>query len=196
MPPRRPAVSNVQYSVSYHANGANGGTAPSTQTKEKGVSLVLAMNAGDPLLYKTGHTFAGWNTAADGSGTSYAECATYTHDAPLTLYAHWAANPTTYTVTFNKNGATSGLGPAALNKIQGVALTLPSNITLARSGYTFAGWNTAAKGNGTNYAVGDSYSTNAAVTLYAIISGRRARRSRGCTPSISGGGWNSSLTTI
>ena len=186
MPPRRPAVSNVQYSVSYHANGANGGTAPSTQTKEKGVSLVLAMNAGDPLLYKTGHTFAGWNTAADGSGTSYAECATYTHDAPLTLYAHWAANPTTYTVTFNKNGATSGLGPAALNKIQGVALTLPSNITLARSGYTFAGWNTAAKGNGTNYAVGDSYSTNAAVTLYAIISGRRARRSRGCTPSISG----------
>lgn len=173
MPPRRPAVSNVQYSVSYHANGANGGTAPSTQTKEKGVSLVLAMNAGDPLLYKTGHTFAGWNTAADGSGTSYAECATYTHDAPLTLYAHWAANPTTYTVTFNKNGATSGLGPAALNNIQGVALTLPSNITLARSGYT-------------NYAVGDSYSTNAAVTLHAIISGRRARRSRGCTPSISG----------
>jgi uncharacterized repeat protein (TIGR02543 family) len=110
MPPRRPAVFNVQYSVSYHANGANGGTAPSTQTKEKGVSLVLAMNAGDPLLYKTGHTFAGWNTAADGSGTSYAECATYTHNAPLTLYAHWAANPTTYTVTLSKNGTTGTQG--------------------------------------------------------------------------------------
>ena len=158
---------NVQNSVSYNANGANGGTAPSTQTKEKGVSLVLAMNAGDPLLYKTGYTFAGWNTAADGSGTSYAECATYTHDAPLTLYARWAQIPTTYTVTFNKNGATSGLGPAAMNKIQGVALTLPSNITLARTGYTFAGWNTAADGNGTDYAVGAGYTTDAAITLYA-----------------------------
>jgi hypothetical protein len=158
---------NVQYSVSYNANGASGGTAPATQQKEKGVSLVLAMNAGDPLLYKTGHTFAGWNTAADGSGTSYAECATYTNDAALTLHARWAANPTTYTVSFNKNGATSGFGPAALNKIQGVGLTLPSSITLAKTGYTFSGWNTAAAGNGTDYAVGASYTTDSAITLYA-----------------------------
>jgi uncharacterized repeat protein (TIGR02543 family) len=158
---------NVQYSVSYNANGASGGTAPATQQKEKGVSLVLAMNAGDPLLYRTGYTFAGWNTAADGNGTSYAECATYTNDAPLTLYARWAANPTTYTVTFNKNGATSGLGPAALNKSQGVGLTLPSSIALAKTGYTFSGWNTAAAGNGTDYAVGASYTTDSAITLYA-----------------------------
>ncbi|MFM8551977.1 MAG: InlB B-repeat-containing protein, partial [Nitrospiraceae bacterium] len=158
---------NVQYSVSYNANGANGGPAPATQQKEKGVSLVLAMNGGDPLLYKTGYTFAGWNTAANGSGTSYAECATYTHDAALTLYARWAANPTTYTVTFNKNGATSGLGPAALNKVQSVALTLPSNISLAKTGQAFAGWNTAANGTGTNYTAGASYNVNAAVTLYA-----------------------------
>jgi uncharacterized repeat protein (TIGR02543 family) len=158
---------NVQYNVSYNANGASGGTAPATQEKEKGVSLVLAMNAGDPLLYKTGYTFAGWNTAADGNGTSYAECATYTNDAALTLYARWAANPTTYTVTFNKNGATSGLGPAALNKSQGVGLTLPSSITLAKTGYTFSGWNTAAAGNGTDYAVGASYTTDSAITLYA-----------------------------
>ncbi len=158
---------NVQYSVSYNANGASGGTAPATQQKEKGVSLVLAMNAGDPLLYRTGYTFAGWNTAADGSGTSYAECATYTNDAALTLHARWAANPTTYTVSFNKNGATSGFGPAALNKIQGVGLTLPSSITLAKTGYTFSGWNTAAAGNGTDYAVGASYTTDSAITLYA-----------------------------
>jgi uncharacterized repeat protein (TIGR02543 family) len=49
-----------------------------------------------------------------------------------------------------------------------VTLTLATNSgTLARTGYTFAGWNTASIGNGTDYATGASYTTNAAVTLYA-----------------------------
>ena len=34
--------------------------------------------------------------------------------------------------------------------------------------YTFNTWNTASNGTGTNYAAGATYSTNAAVTLYAI----------------------------
>jgi uncharacterized repeat protein (TIGR02543 family) len=44
---------------------------------------------------------------------------------------------------------------------------LPSIITLAKTGYTFSGWNTAAAGNGTDYAVGASYTTDSAITLYA-----------------------------
>lgn len=36
-------------------------------------------------------TFAGWNTAADGSGTSYADGAIYSFTADTTLYAQWTA---------------------------------------------------------------------------------------------------------
>ena len=38
---------------------------------------------------RTGYTFTGWNTAANGSGTSYAAGASYKAAANLTLYAQW-----------------------------------------------------------------------------------------------------------
>jgi uncharacterized repeat protein (TIGR02543 family) len=41
-------------------------------------------------LVKTGFTFSGWNTAADGSGTNYAAGATYNGSSgSLILYAKW-----------------------------------------------------------------------------------------------------------
>jgi len=70
----------------------------------------------------------------------------------------------TYTVTYSAN---SGSGaPAAQTKTHDVSLTL-SSVQPTRTGYTFAGWNTAAGGGGTAYAVGASYTANASVTLYA-----------------------------
>ena len=38
---------------------------------------------------RTSYTFSGWNTAADGSGTGYADSASYTASADVTLYAQW-----------------------------------------------------------------------------------------------------------
>ncbi len=78
----------ASYTVTYSANGADSGTAPASQNKTEGVNLTLASNTGS--LGKTGFEFAGWNTAADGSGTDYAEGATYTTDAALSLYAKWS----------------------------------------------------------------------------------------------------------
>ena len=78
------------YTVSYDANNATSGTPPAPQTKTQGEPLTLATNSGN--LVRTGDTFDGWNTAADGSGTDYAEGATYTADADVTLYANWTPN--------------------------------------------------------------------------------------------------------
>ncbi len=73
-----------------------------------------------------------------------------------------------YGVTYNANSATSGTAPAAQAKIKGLDLTLQTNSgSLARTGYTFSGWNTSATGLGTHYDAGGTYSANAAVTLYA-----------------------------
>ena len=153
------------YAVTYNANSATGGTAPASQTKTQGTNLTLAANSGS--LVRTGYTFAGWNTAANGNGTSYAVGASYTTDAALALFTKWTALPT-YSVTYNSNSATGGTAPATQTKTQGTNLTLATNSgTLVRSGCTFAGWNTQADGKGINYAVGASYTTDAALVLYA-----------------------------
>ncbi|MGA1363042.1 MAG: LamG-like jellyroll fold domain-containing protein [Ilumatobacteraceae bacterium] len=79
--------------------------------------------------------------------------------------------PVTYTITYDANGATSGTVPANGSFTSGgAASAVAANTgTLARTGYTFGGWNTSADGSGTAYAAGASnYSTNADVTLYAV----------------------------
>jgi Listeria-Bacteroides repeat domain (List_Bact_rpt) len=153
----------IPYNVTYDANGATGGTVPAVQIKAHGFDLTLASNSGS--LVKTGLTFAGWNTAANGSGTTYAAGANYSANAAVTLYAQWAIP---YNVTYDANGATGGTVPAAQIKAHGVDLTLASNSgSLVKTGLVFAGWNTTADGSGTNYAAGATYTANAALTLYA-----------------------------
>ena len=118
------------YVVSYNANGATSGTAPDSQTKTSDVALTLASNSGS--LAKTGYVFDGWNTAADGSGTSYAAGGTYTANASLTLYAKWTpdpfsvaggvnATPVGVTTAVNSDAAHSGDGLNSL-KLGGIGL--------------------------------------------------------------------------
>jgi len=73
-----------------------------------------------------------------------------------------------YAVNYLANGATSGTAPAMQHKTPGVAITLAGNTgSLAKTGYTWNGWNTTAAGNGTDYAGGATYTIDSALTLYA-----------------------------
>jgi uncharacterized repeat protein (TIGR02543 family) len=56
-----------KYTVKYNANGGTGTTASSTHTY--GTAKALTANG----FSKTGYNFIGWNTAANGSGTSYSD---------------------------------------------------------------------------------------------------------------------------
>jgi len=82
------------YTVSYNANGATSGTVPASHTKTHDVTLTLQSNSGN--LAKTGHTFVGWNNAADGSGTDYTVGGNYIANAAVTLYAKWVAAATSW----------------------------------------------------------------------------------------------------
>jgi uncharacterized repeat protein (TIGR02543 family) len=144
------------YTVSYNANGGSG--APANQTKTYGVTLTLS----NTKPTRTGYTFSAWNTAQNGSGTSYAPGGSYTANAAVTLYAQWQIN--TYTVSYNANGGSGA--PSSQTKTYGVSLTL-SAVVPTRAGHTFLSWNTKADGSGTSYAAGGSYTANAAATLYA-----------------------------
>jgi uncharacterized repeat protein (TIGR02543 family) len=148
------------YVVTFDTNGGNGG-ATAAQTLVYNAPTALTTNG----FTKTGYTFTGWNTAANGSGTPYANGASYTIGAgAVTLYAQWSIN--SYIVTFDTNGGDGG-ATAAQTLVYNAPTALTSN-GFTRTGYTFTGWNTAANGSGVAYANGASYTIGAAaVTLYA-----------------------------
>lgn len=153
--------------VTYNGNGSTGGTVPLDSIGyPQGTMVTVRGNTGN--LIRSGYNFAGWNTAANGSGTTYASGNTFAIGAvDVTLYAIWTTAPT-YTVSYNGNSQSSGTAPNNQIKTQGVNITLATNSgNLARTGYTFAGWNTSPNGTGTSYAVSANYSTDGTVTLYA-----------------------------
>lgn len=143
------------YTVSYNANGGSG--APSSQSKKWGATLTLS--SATPT--RTGYTFAGWNTKADGTGTNYAKGGSFTANANTTLYAKWTLN--SWTVSYNANGGSGSV--SSQTKYYGQALTLASS-GFTKTYYTLDGWATSASG-GIAYALGASYTGNGALALYA-----------------------------
>lgn len=82
------SVSAVVYSVTYNDNGATSGSAPTDATAyNNGATVTVLGNTGS--LTKTGYIFGGWNTEADGTGTSYVAGNTFSISASTTLYARW-----------------------------------------------------------------------------------------------------------
>lgn len=153
------------YTITYVGNDSTGGSAPSP-TIGSG-SVILATNSGS--LAKTGTTFSGWNTKADGSGIPYGVGSNYNLVADITLYAVWIPVINIYTIIYSGNGYTGGSAPSPT--IGSGSVTLATNSgSLTKSGYTFGGWNTSAGGTGTPYAVGSNYTLLADITLYAVWS--------------------------
>jgi 6-phosphogluconolactonase len=77
--------------VTYEGNGNTGGIAPfDAQTYQPGATVAVLGNTGN--MVKTGYTFAGWNTLADGSGTTYLPAQTLQlGTVGVVLYAQWTA---------------------------------------------------------------------------------------------------------
>lgn len=67
--------------VTFNPNGGQGTMRP----QESSAPAALTRNT----FTRRGSAFAGWNTNADGTGTAYANRATYSFAADTTLYAQW-----------------------------------------------------------------------------------------------------------
>ena len=70
--------------ITFDANGGSG-SVPTAISTYVGVANTIPPNS----LTRTGYTFNGWNTASDGSGTTYATGSTITPTGDVTLYAQW-----------------------------------------------------------------------------------------------------------
>jgi uncharacterized repeat protein (TIGR02543 family) len=142
------------YTVSYNGNGSTGGSVPSTGTLTTGITFNTSTNTG--TLVKTGYTFTGWNTQANGLGTDYAAGGVVTTTANLTLFAKWTIiSPT---ITFSQGVATTtpSVFPSNTSAQYGSVFTLPvtdTSTVISSVTQIFTGWN-----DGTNtYAAGDTY---------------------------------------
>jgi uncharacterized repeat protein (TIGR02543 family) len=148
-------VSNLTVTVFFTPNGGKG-------------TMVVELDSTPTALTtnrftRAGYTFTNWNTAANGSGVSYVNGATYPFNTSVTLYAQWrAGKAATHSVTFNANGGTESMAAEHDN-----TPTALSNSLFTRAGYTFTSWNTNANGSGASYTNGATYSFKASVTLYA-----------------------------
>jgi uncharacterized repeat protein (TIGR02543 family) len=69
------------HTVTFRANGGTGTLANSSRN----AASALPANT----FVRTGYVFKGWNTNAKGTGTAYANKASYSFSADMTLYAQW-----------------------------------------------------------------------------------------------------------
>ena len=148
-----------KYTVSFNPNGGSVDTASKEVTYDSIYGTL-------PTPTRTGYTFTGWFTEAEG-GSQVTDSTTVKITDAQTLYAHWSEN--TYNISFDKNG-----GTGSMSSITGVkyteSKTLPAN-SFTRTGYEFDGWATTAGGS---VVYGDKASVskltavnNGTVTLYA-----------------------------
>ncbi len=150
-----------EWTVSYNANGGSG------DIYTDYVQYKSAYTTRANWFKRTGHTFTGWNEAANGSGTSWTNYInkpwTWTYTKSITLFAQWKIN--TYTVSYNANGGSGA--PGSQTKTFGQALTL-SGTKPTRPNYTFKGWSPNKSAVSAEYTAGGSYYTDSSVTLYAV----------------------------
>ncbi|MDR2267646.1 MAG: InlB B-repeat-containing protein, partial [Christensenellaceae bacterium] len=115
------------YKLIYNANGG--------QIDKNSKSVTYASAIGElSNPSRLGYSFAGWNSAEDGSGSIYSSNTTYMVASDITIYATWNIN--TYTLKYVLNGGSS-VGNTLTYTIITPTLTL-SNTT--KTGYAFAGW--------------------------------------------------------
>lgn len=145
--------SKAQYSVTYNAN-ATGATGSVTDTEKyaKGAEATVMSNS-----FKNGDmVFLSWNTRADGKGETYYPNGTIKVTGNMDLYARWGDKASTVSVTYHSNFGTD-VAQSAAAVANNSKITVADYTTLglpARTGYTFAGWTTAADGTGRTFAAG------------------------------------------
>ena len=160
----------------FEGNTLSGTGTMSDQTIYEGVATPLTTNG---FTAPSGYYFIGWNTAQDGSGTSYTDGQSVTDltaaGNTITLYAQWNDCPNENICYFpNVTNPTDIEGEMGHQPILGtdtsIDLWAPN---YKRSGYGFIAWNTKKDGTGTNYGPNQTLEltagqyTNNRLKLYA-----------------------------
>ena len=171
-------TSDITGTVTYYAGGGGGS----------------GHNSGSYAVFAgTGGQGGGGNGAAFGNGTVVSTCSGVTVTAAQGTdglggggggaSAPWSNSCNSYggrggsgvvyvrygttTLTISANNGTGYTGATSFTGSTYSYITLPAQSNVNRSGYTFAGWNTSANGNGTSYPASSLFQLLGTQTLYA-----------------------------
>ena len=96
-----------------------------------------------------------------------AQTSTEAHAVAAASAAPAAAQAGSYAITYDANGASAGVAPESVSVAAGSKTAVAAAGSLVNAGFEFRGWNTAADGSGTFYAVGQVFVPSSDVVLYA-----------------------------
>ena len=125
--------------VIFDKNGGDTEASPSVMVQDKVAGVVNHFPLPTVEPTRSGYTFKGWNTKADGSGDAFT--ATTDVTSSMTVYAQWKKNSssshhsTRYTLHYESNGGTAYKDERYSS---GTKVTLDKTPT--RESYTFTGW--------------------------------------------------------
>ncbi len=125
----------------------------------------------NPFKVPTGYSFMGWNTAADGSGTAYADGDQIVPQGDMTLYAQMGK---LFVLKFDSNKGKGKM--ASLKVVGGETIALPKcAFKPGSNGIVFAGWAMTKDGGGATYPDGGQFTMPMEkTTLYAQWQGQPA----------------------
>lgn len=116
-----------------------------SETASVGYGASYTLSANTPAIVKSAsetyaiYTFAGWNTQADGKGTTYSAGGTIPSvSGDITLYAQWT--PRTFKITYYDDDQTTVLNLIPNTYTYPVSTTFPTH---TKQGYSFLGWKTS-----------------------------------------------------
>ena len=161
------------YRLTYHAGEAPSGSGL-PPVKYGTILSGIEVASGGSLMYPY-HTFIGWNTQLDGTGTSYQSGQTIALGRDTILYAQW--RETEYKVKFDLNSPVisqaQGTVPDPISGTYDETFTAPDPADFECRKYKFTGWNTDPDGEGEQFNKGEEYTFDIfenygeEVTLYA-----------------------------
>lgn len=170
--PDEGTYTNVYYetnelNVMYEGNGNTGGSTDGSPVKYGG-TVTIAGNG----FTKTGHSFNGWNTSADGTGTSYSAGSTFiskpsAHGDTLRLFAQWKADRWNVTLSAGTGiDSVSGGGSHAYNESVEISAAV-------KKGYSWDKWTGYAETSSNSYrfnmpASDISFTANAVPDKYTV----------------------------
>ena len=102
-----------------------------------------------------GKVFLGWNTKADGTGTTYYPGSKIPVTDNLTLYAIWGEKLPTVSLTYNANGGKGGTH-VENGYVNNGLVTLWDGSSFSLAGYTLVGWSTDPNAASAEYKTGST----------------------------------------
>ena len=173
----------IVFNIVYDGNGANSGSTADPAEIYHNVNFTTALVKNE--FYRTGYSFIGWNTKADGSGLSFEDqnqisfIDAVDSNNTVKLYAQWSNHK--YNILFNINTPDYAMlneytgdisGKMQIKEIEyDTRSTLPKN-SFAISGWKFMGWSEDKHGEAVysdNYTVLNlSADDGALIVLYAV----------------------------